>query len=205
MSKLSYEDKINIYQERKKGETRNNLSKKYSIGKDKIDYLTRLIDKHGLKILKTKKNRTFTKYEKERIINRVLLNGETALSVSIDEGLLSNGILFNWIKKYREMGYNIVERKRGRSTMPKVTKKKENETDKEKMPDSNRRGKRTIAKEKLYKNILRNIKTIYPNFNIGVSTSSRGDFTNNWKDPYIHWCFKSKNSIFDSSLTKNSK
>lgn len=133
MSKLSYEDKINIYQERKKGETRNNLSKKYSIGKDKIDYLTRLIDKHGLKILRTKKNRTFTKYEKERIINRVLLNGETALSVSIDEGLLSNGILFNWIKKYREMGYNIVERKRGRSTMPKVTKKKENETDKEKI------------------------------------------------------------------------
>ena len=80
-----------------------------------------------------------------------------------------------------------------------------NNMDKEKMPDSNRRGKRTIAKEKLYKNILRNIKTIYPNFNIGVSTSSRGDFTNNWKDPYRHWCFKSKNSIFDSSLTKKSK
>ena len=80
-----------------------------------------------------------------------------------------------------------------------------NNMDKEKIPGSNRRGKRTIAKEKLYKNILRNIKTIYPNFNIGVSTSSRGDFTNNWKDPYRHWCFKSKNSIFDSSLTKNSK
>lgn len=49
-----------------------------------------------------------------------------------------------------------------------------NNMDKEKMLGSNRRGKRTIAKEKLYKNILRNIKTIYPNFNIGVSTSSRG-------------------------------
>ena len=35
--------------------------------------------------------------------------------------------------KYKENGYNIVERKRGRSTMPKVTKKKENETDKEKI------------------------------------------------------------------------
>ena len=63
----------------------------------------------------------------------------------------------------------------------------------------------SFTKEKLYKNILRNIKTIYPNFNIGVSTSSRGAFTNNWKDPYRHLCFKSKNSIFDSSLTKNSK
>lgn len=75
----------------------------------------------------------------------------------------------------------------------------------DKLPGSNRRGKRTIAKEKLYKDILRNIKGIYPNFNIGVSTSSRGDFVNNWKDPYRHWCFKSKNSVFDSSLTKNPK
>lgn len=80
-----------------------------------------------------------------------------------------------------------------------------NDMDKEKMPDSNRRGKRTIAKEKLYKNILKNIKENYKNFNIGVSTSTRGDYTNNWKDPYRHWCFKSKNSVFDSSLTKNKK
>ena len=133
MSKLSYEDKINIYQERKKGETKSSLLKKYSIRRDKIDYLIRLIDKHGLDILRTTKNRKFTKYEKERIINRVLLDNETVLSVSIDEGLLSNGILFNWIKDYKKMGYNVVERKRGRTTMPKVTKKKENETDKEKI------------------------------------------------------------------------
>ena len=80
-----------------------------------------------------------------------------------------------------------------------------NNMDKEKQPNSNRRGKRTIAKEKLYKNILKNIKNIYPNFNIGISTSSRGDFSNNWKDPYRHWCFKSKNSIYDPSLTKRAK
>ena len=46
---------------------------------------------------------------------------------------------------------------------------------------------------------------IYPNFNIGMSTSARGDFSNNWKDPYRHWCFKSKNSVFDSTLTKKAK
>lgn len=80
-----------------------------------------------------------------------------------------------------------------------------NNMDKEKIPGSNKRGKRTIAKEKMYKNILRNIKSIYPNFNIGVSTSNRNDFANNWKDPYRHWCFKARNSIFDSSLTKSSK
>ena len=122
MSKLSYEDKINIYQERKNGKTRIYLSKKYSIGKDKIDYLTRLIDKHGFDILRTTKNRKFNYYEKEQIINRVLINGESVLSVSIDEGLLSNGILFNWIKEYKENCYNIVERKRGRPTMNKKIK-----------------------------------------------------------------------------------
>ena len=37
-------------------------------------------------------------------------------------------MLHTWVKKYKENRYNIVERKRGRSTMPKVTRKKENET-----------------------------------------------------------------------------
>lgn len=59
-----------------------------------------------------------------------LLNNESLLSVAIDEGLSSPGMLANWIKNYKEMGYNIVERKRGRSpTMskkPKITDKKEN-------------------------------------------------------------------------------
>ena len=77
--------------------------------------------------------------------------------------------------------------------------------DKEKIPGTNKRGKRTISKEKLYKNILKNIRMIYPNFNIGMSTSIRKDFSNSWKDPYRHWSFKSKNSIFDSNLTKKSK
>lgn len=120
MSKLSYEDKINIYQERKQGNTINNISKKYGVRKDVIKYLIRLIDKHGYDILRTSKNRKFTLYEKEQIINRILINNESACSVAVDEGLLSYGMLFNWIKKYKEMGYNIVERKRGRSpTMPK--------------------------------------------------------------------------------------
>ena len=143
MSKLSYEDKINIYQERKNGKTRIYLSKKYSIGKDKIDYLTRLIDKHGFDILRTTKNRKFNYYEKEQIINRVLINGESVLSVSIDEGLLSNGILFNWIKEYKENCYNIVERKRGRPTMNKKIKPiTKEETQEEKI--------KRLEKENLY-------------------------------------------------------
>ncbi len=95
MSKLSYEDKIDIYNKIKNGESPTYLSKQYAIDIDKIRYLVRLIDKHGYDILRITKNRKFDRYEKEQIINKVLLDGEIVLSVSIDKGLLSNGILFN--------------------------------------------------------------------------------------------------------------
>lgn len=143
MSKLSYEDKINIYDERKQGNNVVNISKKYDVRKDVIKYLIRLIDKHGYDILRTNKNRSFSKEERERIINRVLINNESACSVAIDEGLLSQGMLQNWIKKYNDMGYNIVERKRGRSpTMNKKDKPKKSET----IEEENER----LKKENLY-------------------------------------------------------
>lgn len=133
MSKLSYEDKINLYNDRKNGMSINSLGSKYKIRSEGIEYLIRLINKHGFNVLRTVKNKYYSIQEKERIINRVLLDNEAINSVAIDEGLASRGMLQNWLKNYKNMGYNIVERKRGRSTMPKVTKKKENETDKEKI------------------------------------------------------------------------
>ena len=60
-----------------------------------------------------------------------MLDGESITSVAIDEGLSNFGMLSTWIKNYKENCYNIVERKRGRSTMPKAIKKKENETKEE--------------------------------------------------------------------------
>ena len=128
MSKLSYEDKIDIYNKRKNGYTKISLAKEYNVSISIIDYLFRLINKHGYDVLRTNKNKYYSPYQKEQIINRVLIDGESITSVAIDEGLPSFGTLPTWIKKYKEMGYNIVERKRGRSTMPKVTKKKDKET-----------------------------------------------------------------------------
>ena len=107
--------------------------KKYKIRTCSIDYLVSLIDKHGYDILRKNKNRTYPKYFKEEAINRVLINGESKWAVSLDIGLPNFGTLSNWISKYKENDYNIVERKRGRSTMPKETKKKENETKDEKI------------------------------------------------------------------------
>ncbi len=133
MSKLTYEDKINLYNDKKQGMSIGNLSSKYKVRKCVVNYLTALIDIHGIDILRTTKNKNHTKDEKLEAINRVLINGEAVWAVALDLGLLSYGMLQNWIKKYKENGYNIVERKRGRSTMAKVTKKKENETKDEKI------------------------------------------------------------------------
>lgn len=55
MSKLSYRDKIIIYNKRKKGFTKISLAKEHKVNISTIDYLFRLIDKHGYDILKNKK------------------------------------------------------------------------------------------------------------------------------------------------------
>lgn len=62
MSKLSYEDKINLYDERKNGCSMGILSKKYNIAVHGVQYLCCLIDKHGFDILRTTKNRYYPVY-----------------------------------------------------------------------------------------------------------------------------------------------
>ena len=73
-----------------------------------------------------------TAVEEDKVIEKI--NNESIKSVAVDEGLSNYGMLSSWISKYKENGYNIVERKRGRTTMikkPKQINKKE--TDKEKI------------------------------------------------------------------------
>jgi hypothetical protein len=73
----------------------------------------------------------------------------------------------------------------------------------QKDPDTGKRGKKTIAKEKLYKTIHSYITDIYPNFNIGISTGIKGDITNRWKHPYRHWEFISNNYVVNEEKSKN--
>lgn len=73
----------------------------------------------------------------------------------------------------------------------------------EKIPGTNRRGNKTIAKEKLYRHINKLIRNIYPNFNIGISTGTQGDNSNSWKHPYRHWNFIPYNSMYNEKRTKN--
>ncbi|WP_228370844.1 IS3 family transposase [Fusobacterium pseudoperiodonticum] len=126
MSKLTREDKIKIYERRKKGETIPSLAKNFDVQESNIKYLVDLIEKHGYDILRKDKNRTYSKDFKLQIINRILINHESINSVAINIGLVSPGILHNWLSKFKENGYNVVEKKKGRK--PKsMTKPKKND------------------------------------------------------------------------------
>lgn len=64
-----------------------------------------------------------------------------------------------------------------------------NDKHKEKPRGKAHRGKRTRAKEAVYKHINKRIREIYPHFNIGISTGHQGEISNRWNHSYRHWRF----------------
>ncbi|MDY2980007.1 MAG: IS3 family transposase [Fusobacterium sp.] len=140
MAKLTKEQKIEMFEQRLKGETLKNLSLKFNLNESKIKYLIALINKHGYNILRNNKNRYYSKEFKETAINRVLMRKESINSVAVDIGLSSSGILDNWIKKFKENCYNVIENKRGRKskTMTKLKKSKKILTKEDKIKDLER-------------------------------------------------------------------
>lgn len=140
MGKLTKEQKIEIYKRRLNGETIKSLALNFNINIHNIEYLIRLLNRHGYSILRNNKNRYYSKEFKEMTINRVLINNESITSVAIDVGLSSEGSLINWIKKYKENCYNVIEKKKGRKskTMTKIKKAKNSSTAEEKIKDLER-------------------------------------------------------------------
>ena len=140
MAKLTNEQKIEIYERRLKGESLKSLSFNFSISIHNVQYLIRLIDKHGYSIIRSGKNQYYSKEFKELTLNRILINKESINSVAIDIGLSSDGILHSWIKKFKENCYNVIENKRGRKskTMTKIKKKKKILTKEDKIKDLER-------------------------------------------------------------------
>lgn len=64
------------------------------------------------------------------------------------------------------------------------------------------RGKKTIAKEKLYKHIVNRIRTIYKGFNIGSTTGHHNGIEDRWNNPYRHWRFMPKDFKVNNSKFK---
>ncbi|MBS4947423.1 MAG: IS3 family transposase [Streptococcus mitis] len=119
--KLTYDDKVQIYELRKQGYSLEKLSNKFGINNSNIRYMIKLIDRYGMEFVKKGKNRYYSPDLKQEMINKVLHEGWTKDRVSLEYGLLSRTILLNWLAQYKKNGYTIVEKTRGR--VPKMGRK----------------------------------------------------------------------------------
>ncbi|RSJ66802.1 Transposase [Streptococcus oralis subsp. dentisani] len=107
--KLSYEDKVQIYELRKQGYGLEKLSNKFGINNSNLRYMIKLIDRY------------YSPELKQEMINKVLHEGWTKDRVSLEYGLPSRTILLNWLAKYKKNAYTIVEKTKGRP--PKMGRK----------------------------------------------------------------------------------
>ena len=99
--KLTYEQKLKGCNEWKTGlKSPGIIARELSVKRLSVIYFLRLADKHGVEVLKHGKNKYYSPEEKLRIINRVLIDNESILSVAVDEGLSSSGLLNSWINTY---------------------------------------------------------------------------------------------------------
>lgn len=116
MTKYTKEIKLAIYHEWVNDYRRGTyLSRKYGMGSGGIQYLVGLIQKHGEDIL-DRPQQKYTADFKLAAIDRVLLGGEALRQVSLDLGLTNTGILANWLRSFKENGYTVITKKKGRST-----------------------------------------------------------------------------------------
>ena len=99
--KLSYEDKLEIYQLRQAGFSWPYISRKYGVCLSNLKYMVRLMNKHGIEVVKKGKNKYYPSKLKQETINKVLIDSQSQLTVSLDYALPQQSLLTNWIAQYK--------------------------------------------------------------------------------------------------------
>ena len=81
--KLTYEDKVQIYELRNQGYSLEQLSNKFGINISNLSYIIKLIDRYGIEIAKKGKNRYYFPELKQEMIDKVLFKGYSQDRVSL--------------------------------------------------------------------------------------------------------------------------
>ena len=111
--KLTYEDKVQIYELRKQGENFKRLSNQFGVNVSGLKYMVKLIDRYGINIVKKGKNRYYSPKLKREMIDKVLLEGCSQQSVCLDYDLSNQGLLNNGIAQYKKMGILLLRKQEG--------------------------------------------------------------------------------------------
>ena len=155
--RYSYEFKVKcveLYERGKYPDTPNGITTRKF--RDTIRKWKRMVDSLGVGVLQHKtKNKKWDPEEKLVLVSKILA-GYSYNSVALENGI-NYRILYNWVKKYKEKGYNgLVDEKKGRPR--KVPIMKENSSPKPLKESEREELIRLRAENKFIKTEIENIK-----------------------------------------------